>query len=41
MEASFIRDLDQSREIDRTTFRFRPLGDRLLELLVYRFRKLL
>ncbi|HEX5101548.1 MAG TPA: phospholipase D-like domain-containing protein [Polyangiaceae bacterium] len=41
MEASFIRDLDQSREIDRTAFRFRPLGDRLLELLVYRFRKLL
>jgi len=41
MEASFIRDLDESREIDRPTFRFRPLGDRLLELLVYRFRKLL
>jgi cardiolipin synthase len=41
MEASFLRDLDQSREIDRPAFTFRPLGDRLLELLVYRFRKLL
>jgi cardiolipin synthase len=41
METSFRRDLDQSREIDRQTFRYRPLGDRLLELLVYRFRKFL
>ena len=41
MEASFLRDLEESREIDRQTFRYRPLGDRLLELLVYRFRKLL
>jgi cardiolipin synthase len=41
MEGSFIRDLEQSREIDRTAFRFRSLGERLLELLAYRFRKLL
>jgi len=41
MEGSFVRDLEQSREIDEASFRFRPLGDRLLELLVYRFRKFL
>jgi cardiolipin synthase len=41
MEGSFVRDLEQSREIDDASFRFRPLGDRLLELLVYRFRKFL
>jgi cardiolipin synthase len=41
MEGSFMRDLEQSREIDRQAFRFRPLGERLLELLAYRFRKLL
>jgi cardiolipin synthase len=41
MEGSFIRDLEQSREIDRTAFRFRSLGERLLELVAYRFRKLL
>jgi hypothetical protein len=41
MEGSFIRDLEQSREIDRQAFRYRSLGERLLELLAYRFRKLL
>jgi cardiolipin synthase len=41
MEGSFVRDLEQSREIDRQAFRYRPLGDRLLELVVYRFRKFL
>jgi cardiolipin synthase len=41
MEGSFMRDLEQSREVDRTAFRFRPLGERLFELLAYRFRKLL
>jgi cardiolipin synthase len=41
MEGSFLRDLDQSREIDRMSFRYRPLGERLLELVAYRFRKFL
>jgi cardiolipin synthase len=41
MEGSFVRDLEQSREIDRTAFRYRPLGERLLELVAYRFRKFL
>ncbi len=41
MEGSFMHDLEQSREIDRAAFRFRPLGERLFELLAYRFRKLL
>ena len=41
MDASFLRDLEESREIDRPAFRYRPLGERLLELIVYRFRKLL
>jgi cardiolipin synthase len=41
MEGSFVRDLEQSREIDRVAFRYRPLGERLLELVAYRFRKFL
>jgi cardiolipin synthase A/B len=41
MEASFERDLEQSREIDAHEFRFRPLGHRLLELVLYGFRKVL
>lgn len=41
MEASFLADLAECREVDLRTFRFRPLGDRLLEALLYRFRKLL
>jgi cardiolipin synthase len=41
MEGSFVRDLEQSREIDRTAFRYRPLGERLLEVVAYRFRKFL
>jgi len=41
MEASFLRDLEHSTEVDRATFRYRPLGERLLELIAYRFRKLL
>lgn len=41
MEASFERDLGACVEVDQRSFRFRSLGDRLLELLAYRFRKLL
>jgi cardiolipin synthase A/B len=41
MEGSFLRDLEQSREIERGAFRFRSLGERLLELVAYRFRKFL
>ena len=41
MQRSFLRDLEQSREVDPKAHRFRPLGDRLLEFLLYRFRKLL
>lgn len=41
MEGAFLRDLEQSREIDRAAFRYRPLGERLLELVAYRFRKFL
>lgn len=41
MEGSFLRDLEESREIDRTAFRYRSLGERLLELVAYRFRKFL
>ena len=41
MEQSFERDLEDSREVDSHEFLFRPLGDRLLELICYRFRKLL
>lgn len=41
LEASFTRDLEQSREVDPHEFQFRSLGDRLLELVLYRFRKLL
>jgi cardiolipin synthase len=41
MEASFLTDLENCREVDASTFRFRPLGDRLLEAILYRFRKLM
>jgi len=41
MQRSFLYDLEQSREVDARAHRFRPLGDRLLEWLLYRFRKLL
>jgi cardiolipin synthase len=41
MEDSFRRDLEYSSEVDRRTFRFRPLSYRLLEFLFYRFRKFL
>jgi cardiolipin synthase len=41
MEDSFRRDLEHCREVDPHEFRFRPLGNRLLEFILYRFRKLL
>jgi cardiolipin synthase len=41
MQRSFLRDLEQSREVDLHTHHFRPLGDRLLEMILYRFRKFL
>jgi cardiolipin synthase len=41
MEASFVQDLEQCSEVDPYAFRFRPLGARLLELVLYRFRKLM
>lgn len=41
MEQSFERDLESSREVDSHEFLFRPLGDRLLEAILYRFRKLM
>jgi cardiolipin synthase len=41
MDASFEQDLGLCVEVDPRSFRFRSLGDRLLELVAYRFRKLL
>jgi cardiolipin synthase A/B len=41
MEEAFRSDLEQCREVDPHEFIFRPLGDRLLEFVLYRFRKLL
>jgi len=41
MEASYATDLGSCREVDLAAFKYRSLGDRLLETLLYRFRKLL
>ncbi|HMJ13260.1 MAG TPA: phospholipase D-like domain-containing protein [Polyangiaceae bacterium] len=41
MEESFRRDLEHCREVDAHEFKFRPLGNRLLETILYRFRKFL
>jgi cardiolipin synthase len=41
MERSFEEDFASSREIDRASFRFRPLGERLFEWVAYRFRRFL
>jgi cardiolipin synthase len=41
LETSFLRDFEQSREVLAADFRFRPLGQRLLEYLAYRLRKFL
>ena len=41
LEASFLEDFDHCREVSLVDFRFRPLGQRLLEYLAYRLRKFL
>jgi cardiolipin synthase len=41
MERSFLRDLEHSTEVDAHDFRFRPLGDRVLELVLYALRSFL
>jgi cardiolipin synthase len=41
MEAAFARDLARAVEVDRRTFSYRPLGERILEMLAYWGRKLL
>ncbi len=41
LEASFLQDFEQCREVLLADFRYRPLGQRLLELIAYRLRKFL
>jgi cardiolipin synthase A/B len=41
LEASFLEDFELCREVFLVDFRFRPLGQRLLEYLAYRLRKFL
>lgn len=41
LEASFLKDFELCREVSPVDFRFRPLGQRLLEYLAYRLRKIL
>jgi cardiolipin synthase len=41
LEASFLEDFELCREVLAVDFRFRPLGQRLLEYLAYRLRKFL
>jgi cardiolipin synthase len=41
LEASFLEDVELCREVSLVDFRFRPLGQRLLEYLAYRLRKFL
>jgi cardiolipin synthase len=41
LEASFLQDFEQCREVALVDFRFRPLGQRLLEFIAYRLRKFL
>jgi cardiolipin synthase len=41
LEASFMRDFAECREVSLVDFRFRPLGQRLLEFIAYRLRKFL
>jgi cardiolipin synthase len=38
MENSFLQDLEVSREVDPQAFKFRPIGDRVLENLAYLLR---
>jgi cardiolipin synthase A/B len=41
LEASFLTDFEVCREVLLADFRFRPLGQRLLEYIAYRLRKFL
>jgi cardiolipin synthase len=41
MEESFERDLGHSREVTAAEFQDRPLSDRVIESMLYRFRKFL
>jgi cardiolipin synthase len=41
LRASFLQDFERCREVRLVDFRFRPLGQRLLELIAYRLRKFL
>ena len=41
LEGSFLQDFERCREVSRVDFRFRPLGQRLLEFIAYRLRKFL
>jgi cardiolipin synthase A/B len=41
LEASFLDDFARCREVLWADFRFRPLGQRILELIAYRLRKFL
>jgi cardiolipin synthase len=41
LEASFRDDFERCREVSLVDFRFRPLGQRLLEFIAYRLRKFL
>ncbi len=41
LEASFVDDFARCREVVWANFRFRPLGQRLLEFIAYRLRKFL
>lgn len=41
LEASFEQDFEHCREVMLVDFRFRPLGQRLLEFIAYRLRKFL
>ena len=41
LERSFLQDFELCREVSLADFRFRPLGQRLLEWIAYRLRKFL
>ena len=41
LEASFVDDFARCREVILADFRFRPLGQRILEFIAYRLRKFL
>jgi len=41
LQARVQADLDASRRVSLSSWRFRPLGERLLEIAAYRARRLL